>query len=111
MKTTKKLAMGIGILILFCPLGLLLPEYFRAGDAWGEWGLPEIKELVGYVPRGLEKLSGLWPSLFKDYSFSGWQAKGLFCSSLAYIFSAILGVAVTLAVVFLIAKLLTKKGD
>lgn len=54
MKTATKLWIGIGILILLSPLGLLLPEHFKAGDAWGEWGAGTFKELVGYIPQGLK---------------------------------------------------------
>jgi len=56
MKLINKLWVGMGILVLISPLGLLLPERFKAGDAWGEWGTDGIKELVGYIPQGLEKL-------------------------------------------------------
>ena len=38
MRTTSKLWLGVIILAFLSPLGLLLPEYFKAGDAWGEWG-------------------------------------------------------------------------
>lgn len=56
MKTVTKLWIGLGILAVVSPLGLILPEYFKAGDAWGEWGTDTIKDLVGYTPVGLEKI-------------------------------------------------------
>jgi len=111
MKTTTKLWIGLWILILLSPLGLILPEHFRAGDAWGEWGTDSVKELVGYIPKGLEKLSSLWSAPIPDYAFKGWEEKGLSHLSIAYIFSAILGIAVTVLAVMLIAKLLTKRGE
>lgn len=106
-----KLWIGIGILIILSPLGLFLPELFRAGDAWGEWGINGIKELVGYVPPGLEKLSGLWVAPIPGYAFKGWEEKGLPSLSVAYIFSAIIGIVITVLSVLLIGKFLTKKGD
>ena len=109
MKTTLKLWIGVGILIILSPLGLILPEYFRGGDAWGEWGAEGIKELVGYIPAGLEKLSGVWSAPLPDYAFSGWEAKGLGEMSLAYIFSALVGIVITVAAVVLIGKLLRVK--
>ncbi|MDD5354906.1 MAG: cobalamin biosynthesis protein, partial [bacterium] len=60
MKLAAKLWIGIVVLIVLSPLGLLLPEHFKAGNAWGEWGVDEMRKLVGYIPRGLAKLSGLW---------------------------------------------------
>lgn len=91
MKTTVKLWFGLVILILLSPLGLFLPEYFKAGDAWGEWGSDSLKELVGYVPQGLDKLSSLWSAPIPDYAFKGWEEKGLAHLSIAYIASAVLG--------------------
>jgi hypothetical protein len=109
MKTTAKLWIGIGILILLSPLGLVLPEHFKAGDAWGEWGTDGIKELAGYIPQGLEKLSSLWNAPIPDYAFKGWEEKGLGSLSLAYIASAIIGILITVCVVLLIGKLLSRK--
>ena len=111
MKTTTKLWIGLGVFILLSPLGLILPEHFKAGDAWGEWGTDTIKELVGYIPQGLEKLSSLWSAPIPDYAFKGWEGRGLSHLSLAYIISTVLGIAVTVAIVLLIGKILVKKGD
>lgn len=111
MKTTTKLWLGILILALISPLGLLLPECFKAGDAWGEWGAGSLKEMVGYVPEGLEKLSNLWSAPIPDYAFAGWEEKGLSHLSMAYIFSAILGIAVTVLAVTLIGKWLAGRSD
>lgn len=109
MKIAAKLWIGIGVLMLLSPLGLMLPEYFRAGDAWGEWGADSLKGLVGYIPRGLERLSGVWSAPIPDYAFKGWEEKGLSYLSLAYIISAISGVAIVVLAVFLIGKILIKK--
>jgi cobalt/nickel transport protein len=110
MKITTKLWIGLGALIVLSPLGLLIPEYFKAGAAWGEWGMDEIKKLVGYVPRGLEKLAPLWNAPIPDYAFRGWEEKGLSHLSLAYIISAVAGMAVTVSAAFVIGKLLARKG-
>ncbi|KPK97953.1 MAG: cobalamin biosynthesis protein [Omnitrophica WOR_2 bacterium SM23_72] len=109
MKTTTKLWIGIGILILLSPLGLFLPERFKAQDAWGEWGAEAIQELAGYIPQGLEKLSSLWNAPMPDYAFRGWEEKGLPSLSFAYIISAILGIAVVMIVTGFIGKALSRK--
>ncbi|MCM8797503.1 MAG: PDGLE domain-containing protein [Candidatus Omnitrophica bacterium] len=111
MKTTAKLWIGLGILILLSPLGLILPEHFKAGDAWGEWGIDTIKELVGYIPQGLEKLSNLWRAPLPDYAFRGWEEKGLPHLSFAYIISAVIGIGIVVVIVIAIGKLLSKKED
>ena len=111
MRTTAKLWMGIGLLALLSPLGLILPERFKAGNAWGEWGADTLKELTGYVPQGLEKLSGLWNSPMPAYAFKGWENKGLSYLSMATIVSAVLGIAITALAVMLIGRLLSKKEE
>ena len=109
MKITTKLWIGLGVLIVLSPLGLLIPEHFKAGAAWGEWGIDEIKKLVGYVPKGLEKLAPLWNAPLPDYAFKGSEGKGLSHLSLAYIISAVVGIAVTVGASLLVGKLLAKK--
>ena len=56
MKIITKLWIGLGVLIILSPLGIILPEHFKAGSAWGEWGADEMQKLVGYIPQGLEKV-------------------------------------------------------
>jgi len=109
MKTTTKLWIGLAILIILSPLGLFLPEHFKAGDAWGEWGAEGVKELVGYIPQGLEKISSLWSAPISDYAFKGWEEKPLVNLSIAYIVSALIGILVCIGVVFLLGKFLSRK--
>lgn len=109
MKIISKLWIFIGVLIVLSPLGLLLPEHFKAGSAWGEWGADEMRELVGYIPKGLGKLSSLWSAPIPDYAFKGWEDKPLSSLSIAYIFSAAIGVLVCVGVVFILGKFLKSK--
>ena len=111
MKTMTKLWLGVVILALLSPLGVWLPEHFKAGDAWGEWGGDTLKGLVGYVPQGLEGLSDLWEAPIPDYAFKGWEEKGLSCVSFAYVFSAIFGIVLTAVVAISVGKLLVGRGD
>jgi hypothetical protein len=111
MTVTKKLWIGIGVLIILTPLGLILPDYFKAGDAWGEWGADTIQKLVGYVPQGLTKLSNLWNAPLPDYSFKGWEDKAMPYQCFAYIIAAIAGIAVISSIVFFLGKLLAKDND
>lgn len=108
MKVTTKLWIGLAALMIISPIGLILPERFRAGAAWGEWGIDEMKKLVGYIPRGLERLAGVWNAPIPDYAFKGWEEKGLAGLSAAYIFSAAAGIIVTVLIVILVGKLLVR---
>lgn len=109
MKTITKLWILIIILAVLSPIGLMAPEHFKAGAAWGEWGPVEIKEMVGYIPKGLERLASFWTSPMPDYAFAGWEGKPLRHMSLAYIISAVAGIAIVVALICVIGNFLTKK--
>lgn len=111
MKTTTKLWIGVGVLIFLSPLGLIIPDRFHAGGAWGEWDAEELRKLTGYVPKGLEKLSNLWKAPMPDYAFKGWESKGLSHLSVAYIVSAIVGITVITLALSFIGKRLAKKNE
>ena len=110
MKTTTKLWIGIVILAILSPLGLLLPEHFKAGGAWGEWGVDKLQKLVGYVPKGLAKLSSLWKAPVPDYVFNGSEGKSLSHLSLAYIVSALIGIVLVVIVTLIIGRFLSNKN-
>jgi len=111
LKITTKFWIGLAILVILSPLGLLLPGYFKADGAWGEWGVDEIRKLIGYVPQGLNKLSQFWNSPMPDYAFKGWENKSLVHLSISYVVSAIIGVLVIICAVFLIGKFLSKNKN
>ena len=91
----------IAALIAACPLGLL-----ATGTAWGEWGADEIAEIVvggkalGYTPAGLEKGWSLEVPM-PDYALEGMN------EVLAYILSAVIGVAL-LVILFKLLSLVMK---
>ena len=109
MKVITKLWIGIAILIVLSPLGLILPEHFKADSPWGEWGANEMQKLVGYIPKGLEKLSNFWKAPIPDYVFKGWGGKGLPHRSLAYVMSAVIGILIIVAVTLIVGKILAGK--
>ena len=111
MKTVTKFWIGLGCLVVLSPLGLILPDRFKAGSAWGEWGADEMEKLVGYVPQGLKRLSEVWNAPMPDYALKGWEEKGLAHLSFAYILSAIVGIALIVLIVWLLGKLLVKKSE
>jgi len=109
MTTLKKLWIGIAVLALLSPLGLILPSLFGAGGAWGEWGAEEFNKLVGYVPEGMRRLAHLWKSPLKDYAMPG-QTQGLARRGLGYVLTAFIGVAITAGLGYLIANVLGRKN-
>ncbi len=109
MKLTTKLWVGLAILAVLSPLGLLVPEYFKAEAAWGEWGADELGDLVGYIPYGIRRIAGLWSAPIPDYAFKGWEEKATPHRGLAYMASAIIGMIAVVVAAFLIGRLLTRE--
>jgi len=98
----KPLYIIIGILILVTPLGLL-----ANGTAWGEWGTEEIKNFIGFVPKGMEDGFN-FKALIPDYSLGNVQ------EYLGYIISALLGVIIILIIFKILSKIninRNKKGE
>ena len=109
--TVKKLWLGLAVLGILSPLGLILPDSFKAGSAWGEWGPDEIEKMLGYVPQGMKKLAEFWSAPMPDYDFKGWDKLGLGMQSIAYIVSAVVGIALIVAVTMLLGKIVTKDQE
>jgi cobalt/nickel transport protein len=111
MTLIKKFRIGLIVLIVLSPVGLILPDHFKAGAAWGEWGPEEMQELVGYIPQGLAKLAELWRAPLPDYAFHGWEEKGLLHLSFSYIGSAVVGIGVIVALMHFLGHVLVKEKD
>jgi hypothetical protein len=101
----KKFLIAAIVLILLTPIGLLAP-----GSAWGEWGLDEIKSMVGYIPSGMKHFSDTIKALFPDYSIPGFD-KNFLQLSIGYIFSAVVGIAVIALVFFILSKIMGKSEE
>ncbi|MCY6355035.1 cobalt transporter CbiM [Clostridium sp. ZS2-4] len=83
----------IGAMILLVPIGLL-----AAGTAWGEWGADEMKYMIGFIPKGMEK-GFSFEAPIPDYAVSGLP------EVLGYILSATAGVIIiTVIIKFVVRK-------
>lgn len=88
---------GLVILVIASPLGLLAP-----GTAWGEWGSEQLaNQGLGFIPQGLLKLENLWGAPLAAYDLPV-----LGNANLAYILSAALGIVVVGLVIWLFMALL-----
>jgi len=116
-----RLAAIMGILALLSPLGLLLPEKFNAGSAWGEWSSDEIKLEIakesgsgqeGYVPKGLSQMeeSG-WKAPMPDYALPGQEEAPLSQLMLSYILAGAIGMTVSGFLIILGVKAFARKND
>ena len=106
-RSQKRLWIGLIILALLSPLGIILPETFKAGDAWGEWGTDTLEKLLGYVPEGLKRYSELWRAPIPDYSLGGENAT-MAVQMLSYIVSGFIGILVSGLIVYGVARFLIK---
>ena len=106
-KSQKKLWIGLVIMTLLTPIGILFPEKFNAGDAWGEWGADTLAKLIGYVPKGLMRLSDLWMAPIPDYNFGG-ETASLSFRAISYIASGFLGMLAVGLVMHLLLRLIVK---
>jgi hypothetical protein len=106
MKTLAKIWIFIGILAILSPLGIWLPERFKSGSAWGEWGVGEVSKASGYRPAGMDNIAGFWKAPLPDYSFKGWEDKTLYYSGPAYIISAAAGIFLVAVIMLLFGKFL-----
>jgi cobalt/nickel transport system permease protein len=92
---------GLGALILLTPLGLL-----ASGSAWGEWAPAAVKGMVGYMPVGLQRLSGVWTAAMPDYAPAFIKEPVV-----GYIAAALAGAALIVAIVWLVGIALSRRDD
>ena len=98
LSTWRGLWIGLAVLVVATPLGLLAP-----GTAWGEWGAEGLANLgLSFIPAGLARLSSLWSAPMPDYDMAA-----LGNANLAYILSAVVGILVTVIVIWLFTALIT----
>ena len=93
MKEYRKLWIALIVLALASPLGLYLPSILKAGSAWGEWGVDEVKRMIGYAPAGMEQTAGAWKAPIPNYRLPGQENAPLSHLSLSYVLSALIGMA------------------
>ena len=103
----KKLWIGLLIMALLTPLGILVPETFKAGDAWGEWGIEKLQKLLGYVPEGLRKLADFWKAPIPDYNFGG-EGASMTLQVVSYIDSGLLGIGICAFVVYVVSRFIAR---
>jgi cobalt/nickel transport protein len=108
-KFQKKLWIGLLVMALLTPLGILLPEKFKAEEAWGEWGTDRLEKLLGFIPEGLKKLADLWKAPIPNYNFNGEGASST-VHVISYVVSGLLGLGICAFVVFIVSRFISRHG-
>ncbi len=107
----RRLALLIGLLIFLSPLGLYLPAKFASDTAWGEWSSDELSKIAGYIPTGLRQTESAWTAPMPDYAAPGAESAPLHVLSVQYIFAAIVGIALVVAVSYGLKAVLWRRRD
>ena len=101
MQKLRGLLIGLAILIVASPLGLLAP-----GTAWGEWSTNELSRMgLKAIPTGLDKLSSIWGA-----PLAGYDLPFLGNTNLGYLLSAATGIALIGLFFWLFSFLLTTRS-
>jgi cobalt/nickel transport system permease protein len=93
-----KLWLGVGVLLVLTPLGIL-----TVGTAWGEWSPADFSP--GRVPRGLERLSSLWTAPLSRYT-----PTFIHSAALGYLVSAMAGVGLIVGLSLLLYRATARRG-
>jgi len=109
-KLQKKILIILLILCLITTIGILLPSFFNTGEAWGEWSAQTVKELVGYVPKGLAKYSDIWKAPIPDYAVKR-EDPSIVHRSGYYLVTGIIGATITYIVMLVISGLIIRNGE
>jgi hypothetical protein len=108
MKAHKKILILLLFLAILAPIGILIPEYFHAGDAWGEWSVETVKEQTGLEPSGMKKTAEIYKAPLPDYKI-GEEEQSLWTSSAHYILSGLIGIGIIVVLTVLSVKLTPQK--
>ena len=111
MSRSKKLWIGIAVLVILSPLGLILPAWLGAGTAWGEWSAEELQQLTGHMPAGMQRLGDMWRAPVPDYGSAGTVATKAGGANVAYLLSAAAGVLIVTALAYGFGRLLARREE
>lgn len=98
------------VLALLTPAGIYLPQIMKAGSAWGEWGIEEVKRMTGYAPAGMEREAGRWRAPMEGYAPPVQGNAPSPGPGLRYILSAVVGAAACGAGGYLLARMLGRRS-
>jgi cobalt/nickel transport protein len=108
MKSTRRLWIALIVLALLTPLGLLVPQWLRAGSAWGEWSPQEVRERTGSVPEGMAREAEAHEAPLPDYSAPGGEPASPLGQSVWYVIAALSGMGAVVVLMLLLGRWLTR---
>jgi cobalt/nickel transport system permease protein len=105
----KRVGTAFVTIAVIAPLGLIAP-----GIAYGEGGAADVKAAFGYVPSGLQDLSGAFAAPLSHYNlplpfFDGANAP-LWHAAVGYELAGVIGIVAVGGLTYLVARLLRRGG-
>ena len=110
MREYRKFLIALGLMAFLTPIGLYLPQITKVGGAWGEWGIHEVRKMIGYAPPGMEKTADTWKAPMPDYAPPGRENAPFPTQGVHYLLSAFLGIVASGGGAYLLARWLTRRG-
>lgn len=108
MREYRTFLVALGLMALLTPIGLYLPQIMKAGSAWGEWGIHEVRKMIGYAPAGMEKTADAYKAPMPDYAPRGGENASAPAQGVHYLLSAVLGIVASGGGAYLLARWLTR---
>ena len=109
MKEYRKFLVALLLMAFLTPVGLYLPQIMKAGGAWGEWGIHEVRNMIGYAPPGMENTADTWRAPIPDYASPGREHTSLPAQGVHYLLSAFLGIVASGGGAYLLVRWLTRR--
>ena len=105
----KRIGTTFVTIAVVAPLGLIAP-----GIAYGEGNTQDVKAAFGYVPSGLQSLSGVFSAPFGGYNiplpFFSDASAPLWHAAIGYEISGIIGILAVGGVVYAVGRVLRRDG-
>jgi hypothetical protein len=104
----NRMWLWLTFLAFLSPIGIILPKLFGAEDAWGEWDTETLNKLLGYIPKGLEKIADGWKAPLPDYSLGA--ISHLLGETGSYIASALIGGLLVALFAYIVGRSCANRG-
>jgi cobalt/nickel transport system permease protein len=105
----KRIGAAFTVVAVIAPLGLIAP-----GFAYGEGGSKDVQAAFGYIPQGLQHLSGIFSAPLSGYTiplpFFGGANAALWHAAVGYQAAGIVGILLCGGVILAIAPFLRGRG-
>ena len=105
-RSAKRVGAGLVALAVVAPLGLIAP-----GFAYGEGSVQDVKAAFGYVPQGLQELSGVFSAPLAGYDiplpFFSRANPQLWHAGVGYEITGIIGMLLCLAAIALLTRVIS----